>query len=45
MAAQPPVGVLSIKFQIPAMLASASRGSIVNNAPIGGVRGIPGMSS
>ncbi len=35
----------SLKFQIPAMLASAGRGSIVNNASIGGIRGIPGMSA
>jgi len=35
----------SLKFQIPAMLGSAGRGSIVNNASIGGVRGIPGMSA
>lgn len=34
----------SLKFQIPAILATAGRGSIVNNASIGGVRGIPGMS-
>jgi len=33
----------SLKFQIPA-IAAAGGGSIVNNASIGGVRGIPGMS-
>jgi NAD(P)-dependent dehydrogenase (short-subunit alcohol dehydrogenase family) len=34
----------SLKYEIPAMLGSAGRGSIVNNASIGGVRGIGGMS-
>ena len=34
----------SLKFQIPA-IAAAGGGSIVNNASIGGVRGIPGMSA
>jgi NAD(P)-dependent dehydrogenase (short-subunit alcohol dehydrogenase family) len=34
----------SLKYEIPAMLDSAGRGSIVNNASIGGVRGIGGMS-
>ncbi|HUY47975.1 MAG TPA: SDR family oxidoreductase [Streptosporangiaceae bacterium] len=35
----------SMAAQIPAMLDSAGGGSIVNNASIGGVRGIPGMSA
>jgi NAD(P)-dependent dehydrogenase (short-subunit alcohol dehydrogenase family) len=34
----------SLKFQIPA-IAAAGGGSIVNNASVGGVRGIPGMSA
>jgi NAD(P)-dependent dehydrogenase (short-subunit alcohol dehydrogenase family) len=34
----------SLKFQIPAMLESGG-GSIINNASIGGVRGIPGLSA
>jgi NAD(P)-dependent dehydrogenase (short-subunit alcohol dehydrogenase family) len=34
-----------LKFQIPAMLGSSGGGSIVNNASIGGVRGIPGMAA
>ena len=34
----------SVKFQVPAMLDSGG-GSIVNNASIGGVGGIPGMSA
>ncbi len=33
-----------LKFQIPAMTA-AGGGSIINNASIGGVRGIPGMAA
>jgi NAD(P)-dependent dehydrogenase (short-subunit alcohol dehydrogenase family) len=33
-----------LKFQIPAMIGSAGGGSIVNNASIGGVRGVPGMA-
>jgi NAD(P)-dependent dehydrogenase (short-subunit alcohol dehydrogenase family) len=33
-----------LKFQIPAMTGSAGGGSIVNNALIGGVRGVPGMA-
>ena len=33
-----------LKFQIPAMTGSAGGGSIVNNASIGGVRGVPGMA-
>ena len=32
-----------LKYQIPAMTASAG-GSIINNASIGGVRGIPGLA-
>jgi NAD(P)-dependent dehydrogenase (short-subunit alcohol dehydrogenase family) len=35
----------SLKAQIPAILATAGRGSIVNNASIGGVRGIPGLAA
>src|SRR5215471_15798707 len=34
-----------LKYQIPAMIASPGGGSIVNNASIGGVRGIPGMAA
>jgi NAD(P)-dependent dehydrogenase (short-subunit alcohol dehydrogenase family) len=34
-----------LKFQIPAITGSAGGGSIVNNASIGGVRGIPGMAA
>ena len=34
-----------LKFQIPAILATAGRGSIVNNASNGGVRGIPGIAA
>ena len=34
----------SLKFEIPA-IAAAGGGSIVNNASIGGVRGIPGMTA
>jgi NAD(P)-dependent dehydrogenase (short-subunit alcohol dehydrogenase family) len=34
----------SLKFQIPAMISSAGAGSIVNNASIGGIRGIGGLS-
>ena len=33
-----------LKFQIPAMTGSAGGGSIINNASIGGVRGVPGMA-
>jgi NAD(P)-dependent dehydrogenase (short-subunit alcohol dehydrogenase family) len=35
----------SLKFQIPAMLDTAGGGSIISNASVGGVRGIPGMSA
>jgi NAD(P)-dependent dehydrogenase (short-subunit alcohol dehydrogenase family) len=34
-----------LKYQIPAITASADGGSIINNASIGGVRGIPGMAA
>jgi NAD(P)-dependent dehydrogenase (short-subunit alcohol dehydrogenase family) len=34
-----------LKHEIPAMLGSPGGGSIINNASIGGVRGIPGMSA
>ena len=34
-----------LKYQIPAMTASPGGGSIINNASIGGVRGIPGMAA
>jgi NAD(P)-dependent dehydrogenase (short-subunit alcohol dehydrogenase family) len=34
-----------LKFQIPAMIASAGGGSIINNASTGGVRGIPGLAA
>ena len=34
-----------LKFQIPAMIASAGGGSIINNASIGGMRGIPGLAA
>ena len=34
-----------LKFQIPAMIASAEGGSIINNASIGGARGIPGLAA
>lgn len=33
-----------LKYQIPAMIASPGGGSIINNASIGGVRGIPGLA-
>src|SRR5215470_13922987 len=33
-----------LKFQIPAMIGSGGGGSIINNASIGGVRGVPGMA-
>jgi NAD(P)-dependent dehydrogenase (short-subunit alcohol dehydrogenase family) len=33
-----------LKYQIPAMTGSAGGGSIINNASIGGVRGIPGLA-
>ena len=33
-----------LKYQIPAMTQSADGGSIINNASIGGVRGIPGLA-
>jgi NAD(P)-dependent dehydrogenase (short-subunit alcohol dehydrogenase family) len=33
-----------LKYQIPAMTESAGGGSIINNASIGGVRGIPGLA-
>jgi NAD(P)-dependent dehydrogenase (short-subunit alcohol dehydrogenase family) len=35
----------SLKVLIRAILATAGRGSIVNNASIGGVRGIPGLAA
>ena len=35
----------SLKFQMPAMASTAGGGSIVNNASLGGVRGIGGMSA
>jgi NAD(P)-dependent dehydrogenase (short-subunit alcohol dehydrogenase family) len=34
-----------LKFQIPAIRDSVGAGSIVNDASIGGVRGIPGMAA
>src|SRR6266550_2695555 len=34
-----------LKFQIPAMIASAGGGSIISNASTGGVRGIPGLAA
>ena len=34
-----------LKFQIPAMIGSVGGGSIINNASIGGVRGIPGLAA
>jgi NAD(P)-dependent dehydrogenase (short-subunit alcohol dehydrogenase family) len=33
-----------LKYQIPAITGTAGRGSIINNASIGGVRGIPGLA-
>jgi NAD(P)-dependent dehydrogenase (short-subunit alcohol dehydrogenase family) len=33
-----------LKYQIPAMTESAGGGSIINNASIGGVRGLPGLA-
>ena len=33
-----------LKYQIPAMISTAGGGSIINNASIGGVRGIPGLA-
>ena len=33
-----------LKYQIPAMTESAGGGSIINNASIGGVRGMPGLA-
>src|SRR5882757_4987120 len=33
-----------LKYQIPAITDTAGRGSIINNASVGGVRGIPGLA-
>ena len=37
-------GLYCLKYQIPAMTESAGGGSIINNASIGGVRGIPELA-